>query len=70
MDDLEEMLELREEFEEKGLTFYIHVDAAWGGYFASVLRSKEGKHLNKVSQTKYRLSNKTHKYFMKFASIS
>ena len=48
MDDLEEMLELREEFEEKGLTFYIHVDAAWGGYFASVLRSKDGKHLNAV----------------------
>ena len=55
MDDLEEMLDLRAEFEEKGLTFYIHVDAAWGGYFASVLRSKEGKHLNAVySQTLYK----------------
>ncbi len=53
MDDLEEILELREELEEQGLTFYIHVDAAWGGYFASVLCSKEGKHLNAVMPYSY-----------------
>ena len=57
MDDLEEMLDLRAEFEEKGLTFYIHVDAAWGGYFASVLRSKEGKHLNAVCTVRKVLAN-------------
>ncbi len=53
MDDLEEILELREEFEEKGLTFYIHVDAAWGGYFATVLRSKDGQQLNAVEDSHY-----------------
>jgi glutamate/tyrosine decarboxylase-like PLP-dependent enzyme len=48
VDDLEEILDMRSDFEEKGLTFYIHVDAAWGGYFASVLRSKDGNQLNAV----------------------
>ena len=37
VDDLEEILRIREEFEERGLTFYIHVDGAWGGYFATCL---------------------------------
>jgi glutamate/tyrosine decarboxylase-like PLP-dependent enzyme len=40
VDDLVSILALREQFERKGLTFYIHVDAAWGGYFASVLRTE------------------------------
>ena len=37
VDDLEELLVIRELFEkmEDGLTFYIHVDGAWGGYFAA-----------------------------------
>ena len=30
--------ELREKFEKKGMTFYIHIDGAWGCYFASCLR--------------------------------
>merc|ERR1719474_1562899 len=38
VDDLEKILEIRKEFEEKGLTFYIHIDGAWGGYFASVIK--------------------------------
>lgn len=38
VDELDKILELREKFEKKGMTFYIHIDGAWGGYFASVLR--------------------------------
>jgi hypothetical protein len=37
VDDLSGILELREAFERRGLTFYLHIDGAWGGYFASVL---------------------------------
>jgi len=37
VDDLCRLLGIRKEFEAKGLTFYIHVDGAWGGYFASCL---------------------------------
>ena len=38
MDNLGEILNIRREFEKAGLTFYIHVDGAWGGYFASCLQ--------------------------------
>ena len=52
MDNLKEILNIRREFESKGLTFYIHVDGAWGGYFASCLNDRS---LNKVSVTKRRV---------------
>lgn len=38
VDPLADVLEVRDEFRQKGLEFEIHVDAAWGGYFASILR--------------------------------
>lgn len=42
VDPLADIVELREEFRQKGLEFTLHVDGAWGGYFASMLRdSKE-----------------------------
>ncbi|MEM8950005.1 MAG: decarboxylase [Pseudomonadota bacterium] len=37
-DPLADVLQLREDFRTKGLDFNVHADAAWGGYFASVLR--------------------------------
>ena len=38
MDDLVAILELRRELEQShGLTFYVHVDGAWGGYFAATM---------------------------------
>eukprot|EP01132_Coremiostelium_polycephalum_P000925 gene925-1168_t len=39
VDNFEEILKAREEFRRKGLNFDIHVDAAWGGYFLSCIRS-------------------------------
>ncbi len=38
VDPLHDIVELRDEFRERGLEFTIHADAAWGGYFASMLR--------------------------------
>ena len=38
VDPLDEILPLRDEFAAKGLSFLVHVDAAWGGYFASMIR--------------------------------
>lgn len=38
VDPLAEMLEIRQEYAGLGLAFPIHADAAWGGYFASMLR--------------------------------
>jgi glutamate/tyrosine decarboxylase-like PLP-dependent enzyme len=38
VDPVIDVLAIREEFRGKGLEFSIHCDAAWGGYFASLLR--------------------------------
>lgn len=41
VDPLEGILELRESFRARGLDFAVHCDAAWGGYFATMLRGPE-----------------------------
>lgn len=41
VDPLAEVIALREEFRPRGLDFAIHVDGAWGGYFASILRGPD-----------------------------
>ena len=38
VDNLAEIVSMRKEFRNKGLDFAIHCDAAWGGYFASMIR--------------------------------
>jgi glutamate/tyrosine decarboxylase-like PLP-dependent enzyme len=40
VDPLAEVVQLREQFRQRGLEFVIHVDGAWGGYFASLLRGE------------------------------
>lgn len=37
VDRLERILEIRDEMATKGLAFVVHSDAAWGGYFASMI---------------------------------
>lgn len=37
VDPLAEIVVLRKKYQAKGLSFLIHADAAWGGYFASML---------------------------------
>src|SRR5581483_1432659 len=38
VDPLAEIVNLRDEYRRDGLEFELHADAAWGGYFASILR--------------------------------
>ncbi|KAL1733770.1 hypothetical protein EV714DRAFT_245990 [Schizophyllum commune] len=38
VDPLDEVIELRNKYAELGMTFVVHADAAWGGYFASMIR--------------------------------
>ena len=38
VDPLDGLLELRERYRKRGLNFAVHADAAWGGYFRSMLR--------------------------------
>jgi glutamate/tyrosine decarboxylase-like PLP-dependent enzyme len=42
VDPLKGILELRHKLQREGLSFTVHADAAWGGYFASILRPDEG----------------------------
>jgi glutamate/tyrosine decarboxylase-like PLP-dependent enzyme len=37
VDQLSKVLALRRKYQKRGLSFLIHADAAWGGYFASML---------------------------------
>lgn len=37
VDRLSEVLAMRKKFQARGLSFLVHADAAWGGYFASML---------------------------------
>jgi hypothetical protein len=41
VDDLMEILKIREDWNRKGVDFFIHADSAWGGYFASLLHEPE-----------------------------
>jgi glutamate/tyrosine decarboxylase-like PLP-dependent enzyme len=38
VDPLVKVLDLRERYRKQGLDFVIHIDGAWGGYFASIIR--------------------------------
>jgi glutamate/tyrosine decarboxylase-like PLP-dependent enzyme len=41
VDPLKDILEIRDEYRKLGLEFAIHADAAWGGYFKSMLNSAD-----------------------------
>ncbi|MCE5974938.1 pyridoxal-dependent decarboxylase [Sinirhodobacter sp. WL0062] len=46
VDPLAEIADIRDEYRQIGLEFTLHADAAWGGYFASMLRpSKLAEHI-------------------------
>jgi glutamate/tyrosine decarboxylase-like PLP-dependent enzyme len=42
IDPIHEIVAMREEFAAKGLSFYLHVDAAYGGYYPCMLRDAAG----------------------------
>ncbi len=42
LDPLQEIVELRDHSRAHGLEFALHVDAAWGGYLASIFREPDG----------------------------
>ncbi|PYH70873.1 pyridoxal phosphate-dependent decarboxylase family protein, partial [Aspergillus vadensis CBS 113365] len=44
VDPLDEIIALRNEYQDRGLSFLVHADAAWGGYFASMLSSPQAQH--------------------------
>ncbi|KAF8962310.1 PLP-dependent transferase [Flammula alnicola] len=40
VDSLDQIIALRKEYQSKGMSFLVHADAAWGGYFASMITEK------------------------------
>ena len=53
VDSLKKVILLREKYNAQGIDFSIHCDAAWGGYFAAILRpgtSSEDKSKNKNTE--------------------
>ncbi|KAF8473804.1 pyridoxal phosphate-dependent transferase [Kalaharituber pfeilii] len=43
VDPLRKILEIRAKYQKKGLSFVVHCDAAWGGYFASMIRDRPSR---------------------------
>ena len=42
IDPIDEVLAARQESRQRGLDFAVHVDAAWGGYLATLFRNEDG----------------------------
>ncbi len=57
VDPLHEIIELRNKFKEENIAFYIHVDAAYGGYVRSLFRDKGGREFNDVKEMQKELRN-------------
>jgi anti-sigma regulatory factor (Ser/Thr protein kinase) len=43
VDPMDELIQLREQFAQRGLSFFLHCDAAYGGYIAACFRSAGGE---------------------------
>lgn len=50
VDPLKGILEMRNALQKRGLSFTVHADGAWGGYFAAVLRPDEGPRAKEAPQ--------------------
>jgi glutamate/tyrosine decarboxylase-like PLP-dependent enzyme len=46
IDEISKIVDLRKKFAERGLHFYLHSDAAYGGYFASMFKTKDGNYIS------------------------
>ncbi|KAF8427943.1 pyridoxal phosphate-dependent transferase [Tirmania nivea] len=67
VDPLADIVTLRSEFERDGLSFVIHADAAWGGYFASMLVDRGPReHFDSSFVPALSLSEHTEKHLIAF----
>jgi len=63
VDDLVAILELRRQLEQShGLTFYVHVDGAWGGYFASTMWTSRHQLLAKKIKRRRSIESDNHSF--------
>ncbi|KAF8887664.1 pyridoxal phosphate-dependent transferase [Gymnopilus junonius] len=59
VDPLFDILRLRANFQKRGLSFYVHADAAWGGYFCSMVVRTTPKILPFINQYSFLLTQPT-----------
>ena len=50
VDYIHEIEKIKEEFKDKGLNFYHHCDAAWGGYVRTLFFDKDGNPIKKIGE--------------------
>jgi glutamate/tyrosine decarboxylase-like PLP-dependent enzyme len=43
IDPIHKIISIRQKYIDKGLNYYIHIDAAWGGYLTTIFRSPTGE---------------------------
>ncbi len=55
IDPIGRILEIRRSVERKGSSFWVHVDAAWGGYFRTILRPSLEENIKDVFNTLFDL---------------
>jgi tyrosine decarboxylase len=46
VDEVHEIVRLREEYEKRGVSFYLHVDAAYGGYARAIFLDEQGRFMD------------------------
>lgn len=54
VDPLREIIAIRDEYRALGLEFSVHADAAWGGYFAALLREPKGRREERPARAGHR----------------
>lgn len=72
IDPIDELVHIRDEFKAQGLSFHIHVDAAWGGFLTTMFRAENGDLLpfDEVAKTcQYFPSEKVYSAFKAIAEV-
>ena len=69
VDPLADIVELREEFRQKGLEFNIHADAAWGGYHACLLTRKKSFPGKDFPEPPLRLSSYSERHLQALSDV-
>lgn len=55
VDEIDKIIELRKEFNKKGIGFHIHIDAAYGGYVRSIFLNENGEFFKNIEELKQKL---------------
>lgn len=70
VDPISEIVELRNQVRREGISFWIHSDCAWGGYFCSLLRDNDQSDLKPTNSEDLAQSLQKASYFCPFLPLS